>query len=36
MEMEVEILRSISEEGLRNELHRLADGLMIDLVLRKV
>jgi glycine cleavage system transcriptional repressor len=36
MEMEVEIPRSISEEGLRNGLHRLADGLMIDLVLRKV
>jgi len=36
MEMEVEVPRSLSEGGLRNDLHRLAEGLMIDLVLKRI
>ncbi len=36
MDMDVAIPRSISEQGLRENLHRLADGLRIDLVLRKI
>ena len=36
MDMDIEIPRSVSEQGLREDLHRLANGLMIDLVLRKV
>jgi glycine cleavage system transcriptional repressor len=36
MDIDVEVPRSLSEEKLRNDLHRLADELMIDLVLRKV
>ncbi len=36
MDMDVAIPRSISEQGLREDLHRLADGLRIDLVLRKI
>ncbi len=36
MDMEVEVPRAISEEGLRKDLHRLADELRIDLVLRKI
>lgn len=35
MDMDVEVPRSISEEGLRNQLHRLANELVIDLVLKK-
>ncbi len=35
MDMEVEVPRSISEQGLREDLHRLANGLMIDLVFKK-
>lgn len=36
MEMEIGVPRSLSEEGLRNDLHRLADDLRIDLVLRRI
>jgi glycine cleavage system transcriptional repressor len=36
MDMDISIPRSISEQGLREELHRLADELRIDLVLRKM
>ncbi len=36
MDMGIGIPRSISEQGLREELHRLADQLRIDLVLRKI
>ncbi len=36
MDMDIGIPRSISEQGLREELHRLADQLRIDLVLRKI
>ena len=35
MDMDVEVPRSISEQGLREDLHRLANELMIDLVLKK-
>jgi glycine cleavage system transcriptional repressor len=35
MEMDIEVLRSISEQGLREDLHHLANELMIDLVLKK-
>ncbi len=35
MDMDVEVTRSISEQGLREDLHRLANELMIDLVLKK-
>ena len=35
MEIDVEIPKSVSEQGLREDLHRLANELMIDLVLRK-
>jgi glycine cleavage system transcriptional repressor len=35
MDMDVEVLRSISEQGLREDLHRLANELRIDLVLKK-
>ena len=35
MDMEVEVPRSISEQGLREDLHGLANELMIDLVLKK-
>lgn len=35
MEIDVEVPESVSEEGLRKDLHRLADELMIDLVLRR-
>jgi glycine cleavage system regulatory protein len=31
----VEIPRSVSEQSLREDLHRLANELMIDLVLKK-
>jgi len=36
MDMDVEISHSISEQGLREDLHHLANHLMIDLVLRKM
>jgi len=36
MDTDISIPRSISEQGLREDLHRLADGLRIDLVLRKI
>jgi glycine cleavage system regulatory protein len=36
MDIDVEAPRSISEQGLREDLHRLANELMIDLVLRKM
>lgn len=36
MDMDIGIPRSISEQGLREELHRLANQLRIDLVLRKI
>lgn len=35
MEMDVGVPRSASEQGLREELHHLANDLMIDLVLKK-
>lgn len=35
MDIDVEVPRSISEEGLREDLHRLANELVIDLVLKK-
>jgi len=35
MDIDVEIPKSVSEQGLREDLHRLANELMIDLVLRK-
>ncbi len=35
MDMDVEIPRSISEQGLREALHRLANELMIDLILKR-
>jgi glycine cleavage system regulatory protein len=36
MDMDISIPRSISEQGLREDLHRLTDDLRIDLVLRKI
>ncbi len=36
MDIDIEIPLSISEEGLREDLHRLANELMIDLVFRKI
>ena len=36
MEIDIEVPSSISEQGLREDLHRLANDLMIDLVLRKI
>jgi glycine cleavage system regulatory protein len=36
MDMDIGIPRSISEQGLREDLHRLANELRIDLVLRKI
>jgi glycine cleavage system regulatory protein len=35
MDIDVEVPQSISEQGLREDLHRLANELMIDLVLKK-
>jgi glycine cleavage system transcriptional repressor len=35
MDMEVEVPRSVSKQGLREDLHRLANQLMIDLVLKR-
>ena len=36
MAMDIEVPRSMSEQRLREDLHRLANELMIDLVLRKI
>jgi glycine cleavage system transcriptional repressor len=36
MDIDVEVPRSISEQRLREDLHRLSDELVIDLVLRKM
>jgi len=36
MDIDIEVPLSISEEGLREDLHHLANELMIDLVLRKM
>lgn len=36
MDIDVEVSRSISEQGLREDLHRLANELVIDLVMRKI
>ena len=36
MDIDIEVPCSVSEEGLREDLHRLANELMIDLVLRKM
>jgi len=36
MDIDLDIPRSISEQGLREDLHHLANELMIDLVLRRV
>ncbi len=35
MEIDIEVSRTLSEEGLREDLHRLGSELMIDLVLKK-
>jgi glycine cleavage system regulatory protein len=35
MDIDIEVPRSISEQGLREGLHRLANELVIDLVLKK-
>jgi glycine cleavage system transcriptional repressor len=35
MDIDVEIPKSVSEQGLREDLHRLANELVIDLVLKK-
>jgi hypothetical protein len=36
MDIDIEVLVSISEAGLRENLHHLANDLMIHLVLRKI
>jgi len=36
MEVDIDVPNSFSEQALREDLHRLADELRIDLVLRKV
>ena len=36
MDIDIDIPHSISEQGLREELHRLANELVIDLVLKKM
>jgi len=36
MDIDVEVPHSVSEHGLREDLHRLANELMIDLVLKKM
>jgi len=36
MDIDIEMPRSTSEQTLRNDLHRLANELMIDLVLRRI
>jgi glycine cleavage system regulatory protein len=35
MDIDIEVPRSISEQGLREDLHHLANELVIDLVLKK-
>jgi len=35
MDIDIDVPRSVSEEGLREDLHRLANELVIDLVLKK-
>jgi len=35
MDIDVEVPRSVSEQGLREDLHRLANEIVIDLVLKK-
>jgi len=35
MEIDVDIPKSVSEKGLREDLHRMANELVIDLVLKK-
>jgi glycine cleavage system regulatory protein len=36
MDMDINVPRTISEQGLRDDLHRLGNELVIDLVLKKV
>ncbi len=36
MDIDIEVPRSVSEEGLREDLHHLANDLVIDLILRKI
>jgi glycine cleavage system transcriptional repressor len=36
MDIDVEVPRSVSEQGLREDLHRLANELVIDLVLKRM
>ena len=35
MDMDINVPRTISEQGLRDDLHRLGNELVIDLVLKK-
>jgi glycine cleavage system regulatory protein len=35
MDIDVDVQRSVSEQSLREDLHHLANELMIDLVLKK-
>jgi glycine cleavage system regulatory protein len=35
MDIDIEVPRSMSEQSLREDVHRLANELMIDLVFRK-
>jgi len=35
MDIDIDVSRSVSEQGLREDLHRLANALVIDLVLKK-
>jgi glycine cleavage system regulatory protein len=35
MDMDLNVPRTISEQGLRDDVHRLANELVIDLVLKK-
>lgn len=35
MDIDIEVPRSISEQGLREDLHHLANELVIDLVLKR-
>jgi glycine cleavage system regulatory protein len=36
MDMDIDVPHAISEERLRNNLHQLANELVIDLVLKKI
>jgi glycine cleavage system regulatory protein len=36
MDMDINVPKTISEQGLRDDLHRLGNELVIDLVLKKV